>query len=396
VTAGNPKRGNNRPAPELPQVQVKEGAQEAFKATIFLLESDEKFFMENLLLLDALRQQEFLGKNDLWNLFGNLQQLLDMHKLFFGSISQAIEQKPIDFPNWSGLVLASIFTFVPVYAVYIKNLPVSMFHLQEIEKNEDSKEFIEWFNNKLREPEYKNQTYPDLVKIPCVRLVQFAEWIKKFVDFGTAKIPEFETAVSQLNTLITQYEGALKTTSEVKSWNYATLEKKFKNKVELVVKHRKLLLHLEDITLKQKEQPEKKINFFLFNDIFVLAEVVGSNFTVVAQPSFETQEISVKQIQDEENVIRISSKDFKCRLHLKNEKDSTAFIEALKKRIEHFKKLKGTKAGIALGSTGPAMERRVTPAFTKIFQEESKTNSEDTPENHSQAEKDIIFVEREN
>lgn len=48
--------------------------------------------MENLLLLDALRQQEFLGKNDLWNLFGNLQQLLDMHKLFFGSISQAIEQ----------------------------------------------------------------------------------------------------------------------------------------------------------------------------------------------------------------------------------------------------------------------------------------------------------------
>lgn len=109
---------------------------------------------------------------------------------------------------------------------------------------------------------------------------------------------------------------------------------------------------------------------------------------------------------------------------MKNEKDSTAFIEALKKRIEHFKKLKGTKgkhsnptnafvpctcwampenclltfdlAGIALGSTGPAMERRVTPAFTKIFQEESKTNSEDTPENHSQAEKDIIFVEREN
>lgn len=31
-------------------------------------------------------------------------------------------------------MLASIFTFVPVYAVYIKNLPVSMFHLQEIEK----------------------------------------------------------------------------------------------------------------------------------------------------------------------------------------------------------------------------------------------------------------------
>lgn len=208
-------------------------------------------------------------------------------------------------------------------------------------------DFHDWVLETLSQPIWNGATFEELIALPSKHLRNYALWVEKFnqlFETGTQSLIEVYEKLQiliQSETIEKRHERRNSFRSVGGSWNLVTLEKRFKNKLDLIVTNRKLFFHLEDVLFlkESNEQNGIKINIFLFTDLLVYAEQQDNNFNIVAQQNLKN-EITLTPLPTgagEQWSILVSNSDTRVTLMFQSETLREDCLKQLTKRIDDFR-----------------------------------------------------------
>ena len=281
-----------------------------------------------VLPLDELK---IISLQDIQSIFNNLVQLLDIHKEY-------IEQIKVDFTK--------INQFIHGLSIY-KDYCAFQYESQQLLKGLMSNpKFSSFIHKQEQLPSCRQMQLSTYLLLPMQRITRLNLLMKQFTKYLTKNDHHYkeymdsqlflDQLLKEINEEAKKKESHFRIALLQQKLDFGDLELKYHFDITMHTKLEEQRIWVHDgILIKVKSK--KRLSGFLFNDMLLLTTTEGNKYKVYRRPLRLAELVVVHKLQDEEQVIRLTTPDEELIVKAEHSSSYKLWVNLIKQSIVAYK-----------------------------------------------------------